>query len=505
MSYSYREIERRIGELYHEFNDGEVALRKTKDGALYYGKVREKYRLFQLSLNPLAAFLFSRVKEGYGCSQLKALLVKAGQSAEAADTHLERLVAIANFDRDDVAISDDVIADKPLDSPLTVSWDITNTCNLTCGYCINNSGPVLDDGMPLDACLSVADQIAEAGIYVVWIGGGEPLLKKGIDQILRRLKAHNVKIILATNATLLRKPHLLELVGETCDEVNVSVDGATRESHARLRGASAHLEHTVGGVRLLKERFGKQVYVTALTVVHKENLDELGDIIDFVYSIGCDKWTHDELYGLGGGSTLTPLILTHDGYDRMYEIVTAKADEYRGRMHVEEYVRMHQKPEAGTVKSFYGCIAGNQEVAIQHDGSVYPCQKLQYPKYYCGNVSETPLIEIWRNHPILKWLRQRDISQTECSGCKVFSRGQCNGGCLAEKEIVFQRHDTRDPLCPENRGLYEDMLLNGVEYPYLSQPSREVVPSDDHSRVWRPTSLVQITRKSHGYAHARGG
>jgi radical SAM protein with 4Fe4S-binding SPASM domain len=492
MNYSESEVWQRVVELRREFADGRMVLRQEGKQALLYGNVREKYRLFQLLLNPLAALLFRAVRDGMGPAELKRLLASTGMPEARADYHLQRLVAIANFNRDDVAVRHDVIADSKLKAPLTVSWDITNTCNLTCDYCINESAPVVDDGMPLDQCLALVDEMADMGIYVVWIGGGEPLVKRGIDRILLRLKERNIKVILHTNGTLLRKPSLLELVGETCDEVNVTIDGATQASHARLRGESARLDATVNGVRALKERFGDRVYVSALSVLHRKNIEELGEIIDFVYGIGCNKWTHDELYRLGRAATMNDLVLSHEGYDRLHEIVTAKARQYEGRMLVEAYVRMHQRPEPGKVKPFYGCIAGNQEVAIQHNGDVFPCQKLQYPKYFCGNVMQTPLAEIWREHPILNWLRNRDITQTECSGCGIFAQGQCNGGCLAEKEIVFQRHDTRDPMCPENRGVYEDVLVHGRPYPFAAQPSRERVPSADQDRTWRPQGLVQL-------------
>lgn len=399
---------------------------------------------------------------------MREALLNIGQSESEAHETLAGIAALVRFDKDHAAIEYNVI-EEALSAPINLTWDITNTCNLTCSYCINASGPVPDDGLNIDQCLTVADQIAELGVFNVWIGGGEPLMKKGIEHVLRRLKAHNIKIILATNGTLLTHEKYFNLVAETCTEINISVDGLEQAQHASLRGSNAKLQDTVTAVKTLKTK-APHLYVTALTVIHKNNLPLVPKIIDFCYDIGCDKWTHDELYALGRGSDLSKIILAHQGYDTLYDMVSQKAREYRGRMIVEDYVRMHRLTEPGAVKPFYGCVAGNQEIAIQHDGSVYPCQKLQYDKYLCGNVRDTSLSEIWQNSSILNWLRQRNIQKTECSGCFAYAQGQCNGGCLAEKEIVFQRHDTRDPLCPENRGLYEQMLNDAsVEYPYLHQ------------------------------------
>ena len=465
--YSWEQIESGIEDIQNDYNSGLIALRHETNGAVLFGNAHDRYRIFQLYLNPLAEFILKEIcVESLNAQTIKDALVKAGQTEKEAIENLAKLVAITRFDKDSSAFEYNVIGEE-LSAPINLAWDITNTCNLTCSYCMNSSGPLIDDELNIDECLKVADQIADLGLFNVWIGGGEPLMKKGIEKVLRRLKQNNVKIILATNGILLKNQKYIDLVAETCTEINISIDGIDQTQHSSLRGAGAKLEHSINAIKLIKEKY-PHIYVTALTVIHKGNLSLVPQIIDFCYEIGCDKWTHDELYALGRGSTMSKIILSHDGYDDLYSMVTKKADEYKGRMIVEDYVRMHRLPEPGKVKPFYGCVAGNQEISIQYDGSVYPCQKLQYDKYYCGNVKDKSLRQIWEENPILIWLRHRNIEKTECSGCTIFSLGQCNGGCLAEKEIVFQRHDTRDPLCPENRGTYETILNDPlVKYQYL--------------------------------------
>jgi Fe-coproporphyrin III synthase len=453
---------------------GEIALRKESDSYVLFGNAHDRYRIFQVVVTPLAGALLEMLGTGVGYWGIKDALIGAGTPEEQAQTHLHDLLSIADFDRRSLAIKYGVITEK-LSAPINVTWDITNTCNLTCSYCYNSSGPVPDDGMTTEQCLDVVDQLADIGVFNVWIGGGEPLVKPGIERVLRRLKERNVKVLLATNGILVTKPKMLDLIGETCTEVNVSIDGHTDELHASLRGPTARLSTVANAVRAIKERFGDSVFVTALSVVHKGNLEAVPDIIDYAYELGCNKWTHNELYAMGRGNALKKLVMAHTEYDRFYELVTRKMKEYEGRMLVEDYVRMHKVTAPGEVAPFYGCVAGNQELSIQHNGDVYPCQKLQYPKYFCGNLVQTPLAEMWTQDPVLRWLRNRNVEDTECSGCGTFAAGQCNGGCLAEKEIHFERHDTRDPLCPENSGLYKDVLLDLIEYPYLSQPVREII------------------------------
>jgi radical SAM protein with 4Fe4S-binding SPASM domain len=464
--YSWKQIELAITNIKRDYSLGKITIRKENKGAILFGNAHDRYRIFQLYLNPLAEFLIREIcTSNLNANSAKQALIDIGQSEEYAEETLARVVALTQFEKDSSAIKYDVI-DEVLSAPINLTWDITNTCNLSCNYCTNSSSPVLNDGLNIEQCLNIVDQIAELGIFNVWIGGGEPLMKTGIEKILRRLKKNNIKVTLSTNGTLLNNEKYIDLVVETCTEVNISIDGVEQAHHSSLRGPNAKIDHPVNAVKRLKTQC-PHIYVTALTVIHKKNLFWVPQIIDFCYDLGCDKWTHDELYALGRGSNMSKIILSHNGYDALYEMVTKKAHEYKGRMIVEDYVRMHRLSAPGKVKPFYGCVAGNQEIAIQYDGSVYPCQKLQHDKYLCGNVKDTRLQEIWENSHVLKWLRHRNIKKTECFGCTIFSQGQCNGGCLAEKEIVFQRHDTRDPLCPENRDIYEKMLNDpSVEYKY---------------------------------------
>jgi MoaA/NifB/PqqE/SkfB family radical SAM enzyme len=63
-------------------------------------------------------------------------------------------------------------------APLYVAWEITHHCNARCLHCYSNSGPEADPKkiLPLDAALSLIDQLADAGVLVLAFSGGEPLM-----------------------------------------------------------------------------------------------------------------------------------------------------------------------------------------------------------------------------------------------------------------------------------------------------------------------------------------
>lgn len=94
--------------------------------------------------------------------------------------------------------------------PLVLMLEPLLRCNLACGGCgkIQYPDEVLDQRLTPQQCW---DAIEECGAPAVSIAGGEPLIHKEIDQIVRGLVERKKYIYLCTNALLLEKKlHLFQ-------------------------------------------------------------------------------------------------------------------------------------------------------------------------------------------------------------------------------------------------------------------------------------------------------
>src|SRR3984885_1025068 len=94
--------------------------------------------------------------------------------------------------------------------PLVLMLEPLFRCNLACAGCgkIDYPDEILNQRMSVQECLDAAD---ECGAPVVSIPGGEPLLHKEIDQIVKGLIAKKKYVTLCTNALLMeKKMHLFE-------------------------------------------------------------------------------------------------------------------------------------------------------------------------------------------------------------------------------------------------------------------------------------------------------
>ena len=104
---------------------------------------------------------------------------------------------------------------------------VTDLCNLRCRYCMPDGVDKLEreDILTYEEFLRLATLFARCGVDTVRVTGGEPLVRKGVEQLVKGLKAIPGirKVTMTTNAVLLEQqlPALLEA---GLDSVNISLD-----------------------------------------------------------------------------------------------------------------------------------------------------------------------------------------------------------------------------------------------------------------------------------------
>ena len=114
---------------------------------------------------------------------------------------------------------------------------VTDLCNLRCRYCMPGGVEKLEREAVLtyEEFLRLAALFAQCGIDTVRVTGGEPLIRKGVEQLVAGLKATPGirRVTMTTNAVLLAQqlPALLE-VG--LDSVNISLDTLRSEVFRRI-------------------------------------------------------------------------------------------------------------------------------------------------------------------------------------------------------------------------------------------------------------------------------
>ena len=133
---------------------------------------------------------------------------------------------------------------------------VTDRCNCRCTYCMPAGGvPMLGhkDILSFEELTEVVAACAQLGVRKVRLTGGEPLVRCGLPELVRMIRAVPgvEELAMTTNATLLA-PVAAELHHAGLDRLNVSLDTLDAARYAELtRGGS--LEDALAGLAAARD------------------------------------------------------------------------------------------------------------------------------------------------------------------------------------------------------------------------------------------------------------
>ena len=159
---------------------------------------------------------------------------------------------------------------------------VTERCNLRCRYCMPEEGVQL---LPKDHLLSyeeierLASLFVRLGVRKIRLTGGEPLVRRDIDDLIARigaLKAHGLERLMMTSNALLLRQHMPALLRAGMDAVNLSLDTLRPDRFLRITGREG-CEETIAAIHAAAHAGFRKVKVNAV-VMKGVNDDELVDL-----------------------------------------------------------------------------------------------------------------------------------------------------------------------------------------------------------------------------------
>lgn len=188
--------------------------------------------------------------------------------------------------------------EKTLRAPISISWSITASCNSHCRFCCTDSlnTSVRQQEAGTEQIARILDDLVRWQVMRIIIGGGEPLIRPDISEILDLFQEKRFRPVLATNGLLLEH-RLLDKAAEACINIQISLDTLNAERYRRLRGTDG-LARVRKNIRAAAET-GRLVRI--VTVLTSENIDELPAIADELGAAGIRQWFIFEMLPSGRG------------------------------------------------------------------------------------------------------------------------------------------------------------------------------------------------------------
>jgi pyrroloquinoline quinone biosynthesis protein E len=184
--------------------------------------------------------------------------------------------------------------------------------------------------------------------------------------------------------------------------------------------------------------------LTLNTVLHRENLDRVGDVVALAERLGADRLELANTQYLGWALPNRDLLLpTRAQLERARAVAAEARARLRGRMEV-----LFVTPDYYTDLP-KACMDGwgRRFIVVSPDGLVLPCHAAHtLAGLRFESVTERSLEEIWRDSSAFQAFRGEDWMPEPCRSCD--RRGVDFGGCRCQAFHLTGNASATDPVCP---------------------------------------------------------
>lgn len=355
------------------------------------------------------------------------------------------------------------------EAPIFACWETTKSCLLACKHCRARAiRKPLPGELDHQQGLNLIDELLkfDQPYPALLLTGGDPLMRSDFFELIEHAKNAGLYVAVAASVTpLLNEDSIRRMHQLGVDVISVSLDGATADTHDKLRGVPGTFRDTVDALQLA-QKLGLKAQIN--TTVMRSNIEELPNIFNLVSSTGAVAWEVFFLIRTGRGLSLESLepLECEDVMHFLFDasqygipVRTAEGPQFR-RVRIQRLnneappkrflykrleINLHKTQGAQTsspVTKLTQTGDGKGIVFITHDGQVYPSGFLPIST---GRLAEKSLLSIYRSNPLFVSLRDPSNLKGRCGRCEY--RTICGGSrsrAFSEYGDPFQE----DPACP---------------------------------------------------------
>ena len=326
-------------------------------------------------------------------------------------------------------------------APVGLLAELTHRCPLQCPYCSN---PLelerVNTELTTAEWQDVMRQAAELGILQIHLSGGEPTVRKDLEDIVEVAAKAGLYTNLITAGVTLTRDRLKKLKDLGLDHVQLSiqdVDEANAEKISSYKDGLAKKRQLGKWVREL------DMPLTINAPIHRLNIENLPNIINFAVELGAGRIEVANIqyyaWALKNRASLMP---TRAQVLKSAEIVEEAKERLKGIMVfdfvVPDYYAKTPKPCMG------GWGRGIMNVTPQ--GRVLPCHAAEsLPGLEFDNVKDKRLADIWLNGQAFQKYRGTSWMKEPCRSCP---RAEIDfGGCRCQAMAFTGDAANTDPAC----------------------------------------------------------
>lgn len=318
--------------------------------------------------------------------------------------------------------------------------DITTRCNLSCKHCRTEE---INYDLSLEQIETIAQKLSNPQRRIVFLSGGEPLVRKDIVQIVSIFKKYIPCVCINTNSLLLSEELLDKLIDVGLNYIQVSLDGV-REAHDYIRGLGT-FDLALEKLKLINTKKIKLHISCCISMLN------VNSMYDFTEELLVNNGISVDILGfkrfIPKNEMAGKYNLGQIGLKQLYEnFEIIKRDFSNNTKIVVDFPQknVYNAEDAKKIMKKYnlsccGCSAATGGPCIRPDGTVSPCSLLYVNS---GNIFENSLDEIYDSCSFVD-ICERKL-KGKCENCKFLL---ICGGCRAAAMAIYNDYLAEDPEC----------------------------------------------------------
>jgi radical SAM protein with 4Fe4S-binding SPASM domain len=294
-----------------------------------------------------------------------------------------------------------------LNIPLSVQLDLTYRCNERCVHCYLDHD---DHGeMTTAEIKQLLDEMADAGVFILTLSGGEIFLRKDFFDLLEHARLLMFCVKLKTNAVLIREREAARLRDLGVESIQISIYSHRPEVHDAITLIPGSLKRSIAAIRFLKAQ-GLKVIIA--NVLMTQNMQDYPGVRALAAELGVECTLDPTVTPMmDGNRSVLGLGVDQSALRQVFRDTSLVGD-------VDEFCAVPAKPGESELDAT-PCSAGHTACYVSPYGEVFPCVQFPLPT---GNVRQQRFVDIWRHSDQMNEVRSIRLKDlTTCPSCSHVS------------------------------------------------------------------------------------
>ncbi len=336
----------------------------------------------------------------------------------------------------------------------SILWNVTYECGLKCKHCYVGETKKTENELNSVQAQSLISSIGDMGIPLLFMTGGEPLMRKDTFNLLASCKDYGITTVLSSNGLLIDTEKARQLKKNNVHFLAVSVYGPPAK-HDEIVGIEGSYNKLMKNV---EECIKEEINICFKTVVSSYTYDNIPYIVDKGIELGVKSFYFCDLLETGRAKSAHSWRVPEEKWRTLADylfskvIVDGEAEIDLGgcpsmaSLAIEHFKEKQNVDHAiKRLESLSACPIGQGPMGISAKGDILPCIFMQ--NYTIGNVLKDDLRTAASN-PLIQSIASKNNLKGICGACNY--KKLC-GGCRAKAYLADGDIYGEDPTCMINQ------------------------------------------------------